>query len=193
MLSYIISLCGAISTLELMNRRTSSKGLYNHLLLIGAAISLGGVSIWCMVCFFLLLFLSSFFLSFFLAFHVSSFSRFLVFHAVSVPSIKTFIQNMELPRGTNPPFGRGLIALHRQPRHNPAPRRGLSASSLRCRNNCRLLLRAHCRFIIRLFYHSQHDAHNLVAHPFVRRLVGGRNMRYALPRFGRYSQLQVQL
>ncbi|CCC14912.1 hypothetical protein SMACR_07691 [Sordaria macrospora] len=47
-LSYIISLCGAISTLELMNRRTSSKGLYNHLLLIGAAISLGGVSIWCM-------------------------------------------------------------------------------------------------------------------------------------------------
>lgn len=48
-LSYIISLCGAISTLELMNRRTSRKGLYNHLLLIGAAISLGGVSIWCMV------------------------------------------------------------------------------------------------------------------------------------------------
>ncbi|KAK3401284.1 hypothetical protein B0T20DRAFT_112343 [Sordaria brevicollis] len=47
-LSYIISLCGAISTLELMNRRTSRKGLYNHLLLIGAAISLGGVSIWCM-------------------------------------------------------------------------------------------------------------------------------------------------
>ncbi|EAA27046.2 hypothetical protein GE21DRAFT_9596 [Neurospora crassa] len=48
LLSYIISLCGAISTLELMNRRTSRKGLYNHLLLIGAAISLGGVSIWCM-------------------------------------------------------------------------------------------------------------------------------------------------
>ncbi|KAJ4417911.1 hypothetical protein N0V85_001652 [Neurospora sp. IMI 360204] len=47
-LSYIISLCGAISTLELMNRRTSHRGLYNILLLMGAAISLGGVSIWCM-------------------------------------------------------------------------------------------------------------------------------------------------
>ncbi|KAK1777234.1 hypothetical protein QBC45DRAFT_331096 [Copromyces sp. CBS 386.78] len=47
-LSYVISLCGAISTLELMNRRTSRKGLYNHLLLFGAAISMGGVSIWCM-------------------------------------------------------------------------------------------------------------------------------------------------
>jgi len=46
--SYIVSLVGAASTLELVNRRTSRKGRYNHLLLLGAAISMGGVAIWCM-------------------------------------------------------------------------------------------------------------------------------------------------
>ncbi|KAK0624158.1 hypothetical protein B0T14DRAFT_193626 [Immersiella caudata] len=46
--SYLVSLVGAASTLELVNRRTSRKGLYNHLLLLGASISMGGVSIWCM-------------------------------------------------------------------------------------------------------------------------------------------------
>lgn len=47
-LSYMISLVGAASTLELINRRTSRKGIYNYLLLLGAAISMGGVAIWCM-------------------------------------------------------------------------------------------------------------------------------------------------
>ncbi|KAK4164758.1 hypothetical protein QBC43DRAFT_317420 [Cladorrhinum sp. PSN259] len=47
-LSYFISLVGAMSTLELINRRTSRKGYYNNLLLLGAAITMGGVSIWCM-------------------------------------------------------------------------------------------------------------------------------------------------
>jgi len=47
-LSYVISLVGAASTLELINRRTSRKGIYNHLLLLGAAICMGGVAIWCM-------------------------------------------------------------------------------------------------------------------------------------------------
>ncbi|KAK1753776.1 hypothetical protein QBC47DRAFT_404118 [Echria macrotheca] len=47
-LSYIVSFVGAASTLELINRRTSRNGLYNYLLLLGAAISMGGVSIWCM-------------------------------------------------------------------------------------------------------------------------------------------------
>ncbi|KAK0648286.1 hypothetical protein B0T16DRAFT_455770 [Cercophora newfieldiana] len=46
--SYIVSLVGAASTLELVNRRTSRKGIYNHLLLLGAAMSMGGVAIWCM-------------------------------------------------------------------------------------------------------------------------------------------------
>ncbi|KAK6074038.1 mhyt domain signaling [Seiridium cupressi] len=47
-LSYVVSLLGAGSTLELINRRTSLKGLYNHFLLVGAAISMGGISIWSM-------------------------------------------------------------------------------------------------------------------------------------------------
>jgi len=47
-ISYLVSLVGAIATLELVNRRTSRHGLYNHLLLFGASISMGGVSIWCM-------------------------------------------------------------------------------------------------------------------------------------------------
>ncbi|KAK3988759.1 hypothetical protein QBC44DRAFT_98340 [Cladorrhinum sp. PSN332] len=47
-LSYFISLVGSMSTLELINRRTSRKGYSNNLLLLGAAITMGGVSIWCM-------------------------------------------------------------------------------------------------------------------------------------------------
>ncbi|KAJ2897959.1 uncharacterized protein MKZ38_004288 [Zalerion maritima] len=47
-MSYLVSLVGAGSTLELINRRTSNKGKYNHMLLVGAAMSMGGVSIWSM-------------------------------------------------------------------------------------------------------------------------------------------------
>ncbi|KAL2179664.1 uncharacterized protein P884DRAFT_194653 [Thermothelomyces heterothallicus CBS 202.75] len=47
-LSYIISLVGAASTLELIHRRTSRRGYYNNLLLFGAAITMGGVAIWSM-------------------------------------------------------------------------------------------------------------------------------------------------
>ncbi|KAI1070567.1 hypothetical protein LB507_007013 [Fusarium sp. FIESC RH6] len=47
-LSYVVSLVGAGSTLELINRRTGLRGLFNHLLLMGSAITMGGVSIWCM-------------------------------------------------------------------------------------------------------------------------------------------------
>jgi NO-binding membrane sensor protein with MHYT domain len=48
-LSYVISLVGAASTLELIHRRTSRRGYYNNLLLFGAAITMGGVAIWSMV------------------------------------------------------------------------------------------------------------------------------------------------
>ncbi|KAF5019759.1 hypothetical protein F66182_8231 [Fusarium sp. NRRL 66182] len=47
-LSYIVSLVGAGSTLELINRRTGLRGLFNHLLLVSSAVTMGGVSIWCM-------------------------------------------------------------------------------------------------------------------------------------------------
>ncbi|ORY64242.1 uncharacterized protein BCR38DRAFT_392843 [Pseudomassariella vexata] len=47
-LSYIISLIGAASTLELINRRTSRNGLSNHVILVSAAVTMGGISIWCM-------------------------------------------------------------------------------------------------------------------------------------------------
>ncbi|KAJ4286353.1 hypothetical protein N0V88_008059 [Collariella sp. IMI 366227] len=57
-LSYIISLVGATTTLELIHRRTSRRGYYNKyaqlyppqmpLLLFGAAVTMGGVAIWCM-------------------------------------------------------------------------------------------------------------------------------------------------
>ncbi|KAH7311762.1 hypothetical protein B0I35DRAFT_357754 [Stachybotrys elegans] len=47
-LSYVISFIGAASTLELVNRRTGFKGIYNNLLLFGAAVTMGGVSIWSM-------------------------------------------------------------------------------------------------------------------------------------------------
>ncbi|CAG9949190.1 unnamed protein product [Clonostachys rosea f. rosea IK726] len=47
-LSYTISLIGAGSTLELINRRTGLKGIFNNSLLVGAAVTMGGVSIWSM-------------------------------------------------------------------------------------------------------------------------------------------------
>lgn len=69
-LSYIVSLIGAASTLELINRRTAPKGTFNQsvsrffcfrlppsivlmrdcqsLLLVSAAITMGGIAIWCM-------------------------------------------------------------------------------------------------------------------------------------------------
>ncbi|KAK4185155.1 hypothetical protein QBC35DRAFT_390119 [Podospora australis] len=47
-LSFLVSLVGAVSTLELINRRTSRKGYYNNLLLFAAAVTMGGVAIWCM-------------------------------------------------------------------------------------------------------------------------------------------------
>ncbi|SCO92506.1 uncharacterized protein FRV6_16634 [Fusarium oxysporum] len=45
-LSYIVSLVGAGSSLELMSRRTGFRGLYNHLLLVSSAVTMGGVAIW---------------------------------------------------------------------------------------------------------------------------------------------------
>ncbi|KAH7146583.1 FAD dependent oxidoreductase-domain-containing protein [Dactylonectria macrodidyma] len=47
-LSYLVSLVGAASTLELINRRTGSRGIFNHLLLVSSAITMGGIAIWCM-------------------------------------------------------------------------------------------------------------------------------------------------
>ncbi|KAF6840505.1 mhyt domain signaling [Colletotrichum plurivorum] len=47
-LSFAVSLIGAASTLELLNRRTSPKGKFNHLLLISSAVTMGGIAIWCM-------------------------------------------------------------------------------------------------------------------------------------------------
>ncbi|CAK7216033.1 hypothetical protein SBRCBS47491_002693 [Sporothrix bragantina] len=47
-LSYVVSLIGAWSTLELINRRTAIKGIFNHLLLVSSAITMGGIAIWCM-------------------------------------------------------------------------------------------------------------------------------------------------
>ncbi|PHH78018.1 hypothetical protein CDD80_7480 [Ophiocordyceps camponoti-rufipedis] len=47
-LSYAISLVGTCSTLELLRRRTSHWGLSNLVLLVGAAISMGGIAIWSM-------------------------------------------------------------------------------------------------------------------------------------------------
>ncbi|KAG7403376.1 Signaling protein YkoW [Fusarium oxysporum f. sp. rapae] len=47
-LSYIVSLVGAGSSLELMSRRTGFRGLFNHLLLMSSAVTMGGVAIWCM-------------------------------------------------------------------------------------------------------------------------------------------------
>ncbi|TVY78348.1 Signaling protein [Lachnellula suecica] len=52
-LSYLISYLGAMTTLELLMRRTSMRresmrGLYNWFLLLGASISMGGIAIWSM-------------------------------------------------------------------------------------------------------------------------------------------------
>lgn len=46
--SYVVSLIGTTATLELINRRTSPKGKYNHMLLVSAAVSMGGIAIWSM-------------------------------------------------------------------------------------------------------------------------------------------------
>ncbi|KAK4247435.1 hypothetical protein C7999DRAFT_41207 [Corynascus novoguineensis] len=45
-LSYVISLVGTASTL--IHRRTSRRGYYNNFLLLGAAVTMGGVAIWSM-------------------------------------------------------------------------------------------------------------------------------------------------
>ncbi|KAI1815039.1 hypothetical protein GGS20DRAFT_584851 [Poronia punctata] len=47
-LSFIVSFIGAASTLELINRRTSRNGLLNHVFLVSAAVTMGGISIWSM-------------------------------------------------------------------------------------------------------------------------------------------------
>ncbi|KAG4436402.1 hypothetical protein IFR05_008125 [Cadophora sp. M221] len=47
-LSYVVSYVGAWTTLELFNRRTSVKGMYNWYLLCGSSVSMGGIAIWCM-------------------------------------------------------------------------------------------------------------------------------------------------
>ncbi|CCT68010.1 uncharacterized protein FFUJ_06762 [Fusarium fujikuroi IMI 58289] len=47
-LSYLISLVGAASTLELINRRSWFNGISNHLILCSSAITMGGIAIWCM-------------------------------------------------------------------------------------------------------------------------------------------------
>ncbi|KAL6233039.1 hypothetical protein BDW75DRAFT_8163 [Aspergillus navahoensis] len=47
-LSYVISVMGCITTLELLHRRTSTAGFYNWYLLLTSAVSMGGIGIWCM-------------------------------------------------------------------------------------------------------------------------------------------------
>ncbi|KAI0518558.1 hypothetical protein F5B22DRAFT_70670 [Xylaria bambusicola] len=47
-LSYVVSFIGAVSTLELINRRTSRNGVLNHIYLVTAAVAMGGISIWSM-------------------------------------------------------------------------------------------------------------------------------------------------
>ncbi|EEP80878.1 predicted protein [Uncinocarpus reesii 1704] len=47
-LSYLVSLAGCATCLELLHRRTSRFGLYNWYLLISAAVCMGGIGIWCM-------------------------------------------------------------------------------------------------------------------------------------------------
>ncbi|KAI0485385.1 hypothetical protein F4859DRAFT_379681 [Xylaria cf. heliscus] len=47
-LSFIVSFIGAVSTLELLNRRTSRNGFLNQVFLVSAAITMGGISIWSM-------------------------------------------------------------------------------------------------------------------------------------------------
>ncbi|EWC45841.1 hypothetical protein DRE_04848 [Drechslerella stenobrocha 248] len=45
-LSYAVSYVGSVTTLELLHRRTGSRGWYNWSLLIGSAISMGSIAIW---------------------------------------------------------------------------------------------------------------------------------------------------
>ncbi|KAE8351526.1 hypothetical protein BDV28DRAFT_136887 [Aspergillus coremiiformis] len=47
-LSYVVSMMGCTTTLELLHRRTARAGLYNWYLLLTSSISMGGVGIWCM-------------------------------------------------------------------------------------------------------------------------------------------------
>ncbi|CUS14729.1 unnamed protein product [Tuber aestivum] len=47
-LSYFVSFLGSLSTLELLQRRTSHRGLYNWYLLLGSSVTMGGVAIWSM-------------------------------------------------------------------------------------------------------------------------------------------------
>ncbi|TGZ80820.1 hypothetical protein EX30DRAFT_307146, partial [Ascodesmis nigricans] len=47
-LSYVVSFVGSLSTLELLQLRTGTRGAYNWYLLIGSAITMGGIAIWCM-------------------------------------------------------------------------------------------------------------------------------------------------
>ncbi|KIW82278.1 hypothetical protein Z517_05305 [Fonsecaea pedrosoi CBS 271.37] len=45
-LSFFTSLIGCITTLELLQRRTSTRGAYNWFLLVASAITMGGIGIW---------------------------------------------------------------------------------------------------------------------------------------------------
>lgn len=47
-LSYIISIAGCATCLELLHRRTARFGLYNWFFLLMAAVAMGGIGIWCM-------------------------------------------------------------------------------------------------------------------------------------------------
>ncbi|KAL2830772.1 hypothetical protein BDW59DRAFT_13954 [Aspergillus cavernicola] len=47
-LSYVVSVMGCTTTVELLHRRTSTAGFYNWYLLLTSAISMGGIGIWCM-------------------------------------------------------------------------------------------------------------------------------------------------
>ncbi|KAJ8108572.1 hypothetical protein ONZ43_g6385 [Nemania bipapillata] len=47
-LSFLVSFIGAVSTLEIINRRTSGTGFRNHVFLVSAAVTMGGISIWSM-------------------------------------------------------------------------------------------------------------------------------------------------
>lgn len=47
-LSVFTSFAGCVTTLELLHRRTSIKGLYNWFLFIGACVAMGGSGIWSM-------------------------------------------------------------------------------------------------------------------------------------------------
>jgi len=42
-LSYFVSLIGSLSTLELLQLRTSGRGLYNWYLLFGSSVTMGGI------------------------------------------------------------------------------------------------------------------------------------------------------